>query len=156
VTALAAASRHRIVRLNLSEQTDMMDLLGSDLPVTDSATASAGAFQWRHGPFLQAVVSGCWVLLDELNLAPQTVTLSPSRRHPQVHVIQVLEGLNAVLDHRATVYVPELGRTFPCHADFRVFACQNPVHEGGGRKSLPTSFLNRFTKVHWSQCRHVT
>ena len=39
------------------------------------------------GPLLSAVRSGAWVLLDELNLASQTV----------------LEGLNAVLDHRAEV-----------------------------------------------------
>jgi hypothetical protein len=39
------------------------------------------------GPLLAAVRSGAWVLLDELNLAGQTV----------------LEGLNAVLDHRAEV-----------------------------------------------------
>lgn len=33
LTALAAASGHRLARINLSEQTDMMDLLGMDLPV---------------------------------------------------------------------------------------------------------------------------
>lgn len=33
VTAIAAASGHKVVRINLSEQTDIMDLLGSDLPV---------------------------------------------------------------------------------------------------------------------------
>lgn len=32
ITAIAAASNHRVVRINLSEQTDLMDLLGSDLP----------------------------------------------------------------------------------------------------------------------------
>ena len=50
------------------------------------------------------------MLLDELNLAGQSV----------------LEGLNAVLDHRA----------------------ENPLQEGGGRKGLPQSFLNRFSRVH--------
>ena len=29
----------------------------------------------------------------------------------------------------------------------RLFACQNPLHQGGGRKGLPKSFLNRFTQV---------
>lgn len=33
ITALAKATNHRLVRINLSEQTDLMDLLGSDLPV---------------------------------------------------------------------------------------------------------------------------
>ena len=36
---------------------------------------------------------------------------------------------------------------FRCPPSFRVFAAQNPVREGGGRKGLPRSFLNRFTRV---------
>jgi midasin (ATPase involved in ribosome maturation) len=39
------------------------------------------------GPLLGALKAGQWVLLDELNLASQSV----------------LEGLNALLDHRAEV-----------------------------------------------------
>lgn len=61
----------------------------------------------------------------------------------------VLEGLNACFDHRAEVYVPELGKTFHIqHDKVKIFACQNPVKQGGGRKGLPQSFLNRFTQVY--------
>jgi midasin len=84
------------------------------------------------GPLLQAIKSGAWLLLDELNLASQSV----------------LEGLNAVLDHRSEVFIPELGQTFHCPPSFRVFGAQNPVQEGGGRKGLPKSFLNRFARVY--------
>lgn len=129
VTALAAATGHHVVRINLSEQTDMMDLLGSDLPVEGG---QGGEFAWRDGAFLQAMKEGHWVLLDELNLASQSV----------------LEGLNACLDHRASVYIPELNKTVHCPPTFRIFACQNPLAQGGGRKGLPKSFLNRFTQVH--------
>ena len=60
----------------------------------------------------------------------------------------VLEGLNACLDHRAEIFVPELGRSFQVkHSQTRLFACQNPLMQGGGRKGLPKSFLNRFTQV---------
>lgn len=59
----------------------------------------------------------------------------------------VLEGLNALLDHRAEVFIPELGRSYCCPPGFRIFAAQNPVAEGGGRRGLPRSFLNRFTRV---------
>lgn len=55
-----------------------------------------GAFVWRGAAFLRAVQNGDWVLLDEMNLALQAV----------------LEGLNAVLDHHGTVFIPELGRDF--------------------------------------------
>ncbi|MCO5604407.1 hypothetical protein L7F22_058572 [Adiantum nelumboides] len=129
ITALANISGHSLVRINLSEQTDMMDLLGSDLPVEGAEGAD---FRWSDGVFLQALKVGSWVMLDELNLASQSV----------------LEGLNACLDHRGEVFIPELGRSYKCHPSFCIFACQNPSLQGGGRKSLPRSFLNRFTKVY--------
>ncbi|KAH7558816.1 hypothetical protein BM1_04953 [Bipolaris maydis] len=129
VTALAKAIGKPLTRLNLSEQTDLMDLFGSDVPVEGGA---AGTFAWRDAPFLKAMKSGDWVLLDEMNLASQSV----------------LEGLNAVLDHRGEVYISELDQTFHKHPDFRVFAAQNPHHQGGGRKGLPASFVNRFTVVY--------
>ncbi|KAL5111458.1 Midasin [Taenia crassiceps] len=130
ITALARASGHRVIRINLSEATEVTDLIGCDLPVEG---ASCGTFAWRDGPLLQALRHGYWILLDEMNLASQSV----------------LECLNACLDHRGAIYIPELGATF--HVKPRathLFACQNPVEEGGGRKYLPKSFLNRFTQVH--------
>ncbi|KAI0822070.1 midasin [Trametes gibbosa] len=129
VAALANLCGHHLCRINLSDQTDLVDLFGSDLPVEGG---EPGQFAWKDAEFLRALQEGHWVLLDEMNLAPQSV----------------LEGLNAVLDHRGTVYIPELGRSFVRHPSFRVFAAQNPLHQGGGRKGLPKSFLNRFTKVY--------
>ncbi len=129
VAALANLSGHQLCRINLSDQTDLVDLFGSDLPVEGG---TPGQFAWKDADFLKALQEGHWVLLDEMNLAPQAV----------------LEGLNAVLDHRGTVYIPELGRSFARHPSFRIFAAQNPLHQGGGRKGLPKSFLNRFTKVY--------
>ena len=76
---------HQLVRINLSEQTDVMDLLGADLPAD---SGNAGEFAWCDGPLLGALKAGHWVLLDELNLAGQSV----------------LEGLNAMLDHRGEVH----------------------------------------------------
>ncbi|KAK4336875.1 hypothetical protein RND71_043910 [Anisodus tanguticus] len=81
VDALAKASGYKLIRINLSEQTDINDLFGADLPVENQEAK----FEWRDGPLLQALkTESCWVLLDELNLASQSV----------------LEGLNACLDHR--------------------------------------------------------
>ncbi|RPB13613.1 midasin, partial [Morchella conica CCBAS932] len=129
VSALAAACGNPLTRINLSEQTDLMDLFGSDVPVEGG---QSGEFAWRDAPFLQAMQRGHWVLLDEMNLASQSV----------------LEGLNACLDHRGEAYISELDRTFKCHPEFCVFAAQNPHHQGGGRKGLPASFVNRFTVVY--------
>ncbi|KAG1662050.1 hypothetical protein FOA52_005297, partial [Chlamydomonas sp. UWO 241] len=129
IGALARQLGVGLVRINLSDATDMMDLLGADLPEEGGAP---GAFAWCDGPLLRALRCGDWVLLDELNLASQAV----------------LEGLNALLDHRAEVFIPELGQVFKCAPGFRLFGAQNPLQEGGGRKGLPKSFLNRFTRVH--------
>ena len=38
-------------------------------------------------------------------------------------------------------------QAFPCAPGFRILAAQNPLQEGGGRRGLPKSFLNRFSKV---------
>jgi midasin len=102
-------------------------------------------FHWCDGVLLQAIKEGHWFLIDEMNLAQQSV----------------LEGLNAILDHRRTVYIPELNQEFKCHADFFVFACQNPSQQqsqtGGasvsGRKTLPKSFLNRFNKIYLEELK---
>ncbi|KAI9691641.1 MAG: hypothetical protein M1822_007712 [Bathelium mastoideum] len=129
VAALARAIGKPLTRINLSEQTDLMDLFGSDVPAEGAAI---GTFAWRDAPFLRAMKNGDWVLLDEMNLASQSV----------------LEGLNSCLDHRAEVYISELDQTFNRHPNFRLFAAQNPHHQGGGRKGLPASFVNRFTVVY--------
>jgi len=132
IIALANIAGHALYRINLSDQTDLIDLFGSDLPAEGG---QPGEFAWRDAEFLKALQEGHWVLLDEMNLAQQAV----------------LEGLNAVLDHRGTAYIPELGRSFTCHPDFRIFAAQNPLHQGGGRKGLPKSFVDRFTKVYLAE-----
>ncbi|XP_036895348.1 midasin isoform X2 [Sturnira hondurensis] len=129
VGALARASGNTLVRINLSEQTDITDLFGADLPVEGG---KGGEFAWRDGPLLAALKAGHWVVLDELNLASQSV----------------LEGLNACFDHRGEIYIPELGMSFKVqHEKTKIFGCQNPFRQGGGRKGLPRSFLNRFTQV---------
>lgn len=144
----ARAIGFNIVRINLCEHTDLADLFGTDLPAEDnilntsidtekengnSKTPQIGSFVWRDGPLLSALkAEHTWILLDELNLAPQSV----------------LEGLNAILDHRGEVYIPELNKTFALNKRTRIFASQNPLKQGGGRKGLPQSFLNRFTKVY--------
>uniref|UniRef100_A0A8C1Z8S6 Midasin n=1 Tax=Cyprinus carpio TaxID=7962 RepID=A0A8C1Z8S6_CYPCA len=130
VAALAKASGNHLVRINLSEQTDVTDLFGTDLPVEGG---KGGEFAWRDGPLLAGLKAGHWIVLDELNLASQSV----------------LEGLNACFDHRAEIYIPELGMRFHVqHEKTKIFGCQNPFTQGGGRKGLPRSFLNRFTQVY--------
>lgn len=63
VQALANVAGYSLTRINLSEQTDISDLFGADLPVDG---AEGGTFAWRDGPFLKALKEGHWILLDEV------------------------------------------------------------------------------------------
>ncbi len=127
----------------------MMDLLGSEYPVSCQSNDLLKneddediQFKWCDGVLLKAIKEGHWFLIDEMNLAQQSV----------------LEGLNAILDHRKTVYIPELNQEFKCHPNFFLFACQNPSQSSssvGGRKSLPKSFLNRFNKIYLEELTQI-
>lgn len=63
IEALACSCGYQLTRINLSEQTDVSDLFGADLPVDG---AEGGVFAWRDGPFLKALKDGHWILLDEV------------------------------------------------------------------------------------------
>ncbi|EJW86828.1 hypothetical protein WUBG_02263 [Wuchereria bancrofti] len=124
VVALAAVTGHSLTRLNLSEQTDLADLFGCDVPVILSD--GTPSFMWRDGPILHAIKTGQWVLLDEV-------------------------CLNACFDHRHHLFIPELNRTFDIGVGdrkTRFFACQNPCSQGGNRRKLPKSYVNRFTSIY--------
>ena len=129
VTQLAKLVNKKVYRVNLNEQTDLIDLLGQDVP----DPKRPGSFKWAPGVLARSLENGDWLILDELNLASQTV----------------LEGLNSVLDHRASVYVSELGVTLKKAPGFQIFGCQNAKSAGNrGRKGLPLSFLNRFVRIY--------
>ena len=68
-----------------------------------------------------------WVILDELNLAPS----------------EVLEALNRLLDDNRELYLPEINEVIKPHANFRLFATQNPAGAYGGRKPLSVSIAAR-------------
>ncbi|KAF1745174.1 hypothetical protein MXB_648 [Myxobolus squamalis] len=127
ITHLASLYGKKVVRINFSQQTELSDLFGSYFPFPDENQDIT--FKWMNGPFLEAIINNNWILLDELNLACQTV----------------LEGLNSCLDHRSEVYISELNKTYSINrAEIRIFAAQNPQSHESGRKGLPKSFLDRF------------
>ncbi|EGR30434.1 type a von willebrand factor domain protein [Ichthyophthirius multifiliis] len=119
---IAHLTGNKLATICLSEQTDIVDLLGSDLPHCENKLQMK--FRWYDGVLLDALKNGYWILLEELNLASQSV----------------LEGLNAILDHRGSVFIPEINQEFKKHPEFRIFAVQNPMGLGGGRKGLPIIF----------------
>ena len=128
VQNLAKKINKNIHRINLSEHTDMIDLVGSQFPTSDNNVK----FKWVDGVLLTAMKNGDWIIIDEMNLANQSI----------------LEGLNSVLDDKQCLFVPELNMEIKAHPEFQIFATQNPVNQGGGRKFLPKNFLNRFVKIY--------
>ena len=77
VEQVAKVTGRKLVRVNLSEQTDMMDLLGSEYPTSaNNNTGDAASdeedeiqFRWGDGVLLSAIKEGHWLLIDEMNLA---------------------------------------------------------------------------------------
>ncbi|KAI5189619.1 midasin [Nematocida minor] len=115
----------RVTRVNLSNETEMADLTGRNTP-TDQGIV------FIEGEFIRAITRGDWIIVDEINLATQSV----------------LEGLNGCLDYRRRIYVPELG-SVSLHPETVIFGTMNPkTSRTDGRKLLPKSFLSRFVRVH--------
>lgn len=73
-------------QLSISENTSLQDLFGSHLPEGN------GRFRYQEGIVLAAIKSEqpCWLLLDELNLAPS----------------EVLAALVPLLEGSGTISVP--------------------------------------------------
>lgn len=80
VEQVAKVTGRKLVRVNLSEQTDMMDLLGSEYPtsavsgqdadtISDEEDQDEIQFKWGDGVLLSAIREGHWLLIDEMNLA---------------------------------------------------------------------------------------
>ncbi|CAD8092675.1 unnamed protein product [Paramecium sonneborni] len=137
----------KCVKIIFDEQSDLQELLGTDQPNSSldqisklvgyqvSSEQSNGQFRFVPGPLLEGLKKGYWVILKNLNLAPQNV----------------LEGLNSILDHRREIFIPELGQIIQVHQNCKLFAIQNPMTCGEGRKGLPLSFLNRFIKIEFQK-----
>ncbi|ETB59795.1 hypothetical protein YYC_03183 [Plasmodium yoelii 17X] len=167
INILAKLTKNKLIRINLSECTDIYDFIGSYFPIKDKKNVSKDeeidshltnvkarksrnqpckifeenekkkSFQyyWKDGKLIECMKKGYWILIDEINLANQ----------------QTLEGLNSILDHRNEIYIPETNQMVKGHKNFRLFCCQNPYKEGAGRKGLPKSFLNRFSKIYFEE-----
>jgi len=54
ISAMAKLSGQKLVRINLSEQTDMMDLLGSDMPAHGNSLSTCTSSQYVDRVFICA------------------------------------------------------------------------------------------------------
>ena len=129
VSYLAAVTGNKVVRVNNHEHTDIQEYIGS------YTSDASGKLVFKHGVLAEAMETGSWIILDELNLAPT----------------DVLEALNRVLDDNRELFIPETGETIKASPGFRLFGTQNPPGTYGGRKVLSRAFKNRFIELHFDQ-----
>jgi midasin len=66
--------------------------------------------------------NGDWVLLDEINLASESILNKLST---------IIQGNHVILNERADVIEMKI------HPEFRVFMCMNPPYSSAGKKQLP-------------------
>ena len=67
VKFLAQILGHRFVRINNHEHTDIQEYIGS------YTSDAEGELVFRHGVLAEAMQTGSWVVLDELDLAARAV-----------------------------------------------------------------------------------
>lgn len=135
----AKITGNTLVRFNMSSRVTIDDMLGK---VTLVQTDRGEDFQFVRQPFTVAFQDGLWLLLDELNLAQDTV----------------LQCIEAALDNNVLVIhdsssATDHSKIISKHPNFRLFATQNP-NSGmfkGKREKLSASFLGRFRPLAFQE-----
>jgi len=125
VRELASELKRKLIRINLTGQTGVDELIGKFL-------ANEKGTYWIDGLLIQAMKRGAWVVLDEINMA----------------LPEILSKLHSLLDDDRKILLNEKdGEMVKPHDDFRFFATMNPCDEYAGTKELNRAFLSRFPVV---------
>lgn len=120
-----------IEKLIQSEDSSARDALKD---IHDILLRCRSPFEWVDGPLVQAMKSGSYILLDEINMVEDSV----------------LERLNSVLETERSIFLAEMGgiaESIKAHEDFRVLATMNPSGDFGKRE-LSAALRNRFSEVY--------
>ena len=131
----------KLIRFNMSSRVAIDDLLGKVTIVKDIRT-NKDTFEFQLSPFAIAFKEGDWLLLDEMNLAPD-------------NVLQCIE--NALDSKTLTLHNPcdstKPVETITMDPNFRLFATQNPSvgFFKGKREKLSQSLLDRFTIYYFDE-----
>lgn len=127
VRYLAWKTNNGLRRVNLNGATTVDEFLGK-LLINEQGT------YWVNGVLVEAMLSGDWILLDEINATLPEIAFC----------------LHSLLDDDRMVVLMEYdGRIVRPHPNFRLFASMNPSEEGkyGGTKTLNEALLDRFPVV---------
>lgn len=127
VRYLASKTRNGLHRVNLNGATTVDEFLGK-LLINQQGT------YWVNGVLVEAMQSGDWIILDEINACLPEIAFS----------------LHSLLDDDRMIVLTEYdGRIIRPHPDFRLFASMNPGEVGrySGTKMLNEALLDRFPVV---------
>jgi MoxR-like ATPase len=141
----------KLVRYNMSRNTTIDELLGQ-VKMKSNPDSGIVEFELELGPFAMAFKHGHWMLLDEFNLAQDTVLqcIEQALDSHELLINDLTGGESQGLEgevKRATV------KRIPMHSNFRLFATQNP-NSGlfkGKREPLSQSLLSRFLAVTFNE-----
>ena len=89
-----------------------------------------------EGTLIKSIQEGDWILLDEINLASDSVLNK---------LATIVQGSHILLNERADIV--ETKR----HSDFRIFMCMNPPYSSAGKKQLPYSLRSKLTEIYVSE-----
>ena len=129
---LAQLLNQPIIRMNLSGQTDVGELIGRFVPNTETDD-NQGPWRWQNGAVIEAIEQGYWLILDEINLAEP----------------QILERINPLLEKSPSITLNEYDQRhygpngLPIHSSFRIFGTMNPSSYAG-RAPLSPAYLDRW------------
>lgn len=130
----SVTGRHRpphLVKVQLADQIDSKLLIGSHI-----CTDVPGEFIWKAGPLTQAMQSGSWLVLEDIDCAPS----------------DVISMLASVLESNSLSSLPGCENQLKTvHNDFRIFFTRRlissendgPKHTAFFRSSLNYNSLNR-------------
>jgi midasin len=90
-------------------------------------------FQFIEGTLIKSIQSGDWILLDEINLANESILN---------RIATLIDGEYILLNERADIV--ETRR----HKDFRIFLCMNPPYTSAGKKQLPWSLRVKCNEIY--------
>ena len=131
----------KLIRFNMSSQVTVDDLLGK-VTIVKNVMTNEDTFEFQLSPFAIAFKEGNWLLLDEMNLAPD-------------NVLQCIEN---ALDSKTLILHNPYDSTKPVETitmdqNFRLFATQNPSvgFFKGKREKLSQSLLDRFTVYYFDE-----
>lgn len=127
VRTLAWRTNNGLRRVNLNGATTVDEFLGKML-INEQGT------YWVNGVLVDAMLSGDWILLDEINACLPEIAFC----------------LHSLMDDDRMVVLMEYdGRIVRPHPNFRLFASMNPSEDGrySGTKMLNEALLDRFPVV---------